>query len=156
MKIHFVFVGKTVFPEMQRGIDRYLKRLDHYVRVEVHVVRAERVGPKADEKMVLEKEGRRIVNLVSGRGVLIVWDEKGTALTSQEYAHVLQRLHHGGHDVWMILGGPLGLSHEVKRTAHHVFSLSAMTFPHDLARLMVAEQTYRALTILRGEPYHKS
>ncbi|MGQ9485817.1 MAG: 23S rRNA (pseudouridine(1915)-N(3))-methyltransferase RlmH [Desulfosoma sp.] len=156
MKIHFVFVGKTVFPEMQRGIDRYLERLGHYVRVEVHVVRPERVGPKADEKVVLEKEGRRIADLVSGRGVLIVWDEKGKALSSPEYANVLQRLYHGGHDVWMVLGGPLGLSQDVKRTAHHMFALSAMTFPHDLARLLVAEQTYRALTILRGEPYHKS
>lgn len=156
MKIHFVFVGKTVFPEMQRGIDRYLERLGHYVRVEVHVVRPERVGPKADEKVVLEKEGRRIADLVSGRGVLIVWDEKGTALTSHEFAHVLQRLCHGGQDVWMVLGGPLGLSQDVKQRAHHRLSLSAMTFPHDLARLLVAEQTYRALTILRGEPYHKS
>lgn len=156
MKIHFVFVGKTVFPEMQRGIDRYLERLGHYVRVEVHVVRPERVGPKADEKVVLEKEGRRIADLVSGRGVLIVWDEKGKALSSPEYANVIQHLHHGGHEVWMVLGGPLGLSQDVKRAAHHMFALSAMTFPHDLARLLVAEQTYRAMTILRGEPYQKS
>ncbi len=155
MRIHFVFVGKTVFPEMQRGIDRYLERIGHYVRCEVHVVRPERVNPKAHEKEVLEKEGRRIVETVAGRGVLIVWDEKGTGLTSVEYAGVLDRLQQAGQEVWMVLGGPLGLSDEVKKAAHHVFSLSPMTFPHDLARLLVAEQTYRALTILRGEPYHK-
>ncbi len=155
MRIHFVFVGKTVSPEMQRGIDRYLERIGHYVRCEVHVVRPERVNPKAHEKEVLEKEGRRIVETVAGRGVLIVWDEKGTGLTSVEYAGVLDRLQQAGQEVWMVLGGPLGLSDEVKKAAHHVFSLSPMTFPHDLARLLVAEQTYRALTILRGEPYHK-
>lgn len=155
MKIHFVFVGKTAFPEIQQGLDRYLERIGHYVRVEVHVVRAERLGPKAEDSRVREKEGRRIVDLVSGRGLLVVWDEKGASLSSEEYAAFLERATQDGHDLWMVVGGPLGLSHGVTGMAHHVFSLSAMTFPHDLARLMVAEQTYRALTILRGEPYHK-
>lgn len=155
MKIHFVFVGKTVFPEMQRAIDRYLERIGHYARVEVHVVRPERVAPKVDATAVVDKEADRILEVVSGRGVMIVWDEKGKVLSSMEYADFLNRMQTAGLDLWMILGGPMGLSRAVKEAAHHLFSLSPMTFPHDLARLMVAEQTYRAFSILRGEPYHK-
>ncbi|MEJ5366635.1 MAG: 23S rRNA (pseudouridine(1915)-N(3))-methyltransferase RlmH [Desulfosoma sp.] len=155
MKIHFVFVGKTAFPEIQRGLDRYLERIGHYIRVDVHVVRAERIGPKSDEAAVREREGRRIMDVVSGKGIVVVWDEKGSPLSSQDYAGFLNRMAGDGTDLWMVVGGPLGLSQAVRRTAHHTFSLSAMTFPHDLARLLVAEQTYRAFTILRGEPYHK-
>lgn len=155
MKIHFVFVGKTAFPEIQRGLDRYLERIGRYVRVEVHVVRAERIGPKSDEALVMEREGRRIVDVVSGKGILVVWDERGVPLSSEGYAAFLERSAKEGRDLWMVVGGPLGLSNGVRGMAHHVFSLSAMTFPHDLARLLVAEQTYRALSILRGEPYHR-
>lgn len=155
MKIHFVFVGKTAFPEIQRGIDRYLERIGHYARVDVHVVRPERIGAKGDKELIREKEGRRIVDLLSGKGILIAWDEKGTPISSEDYALFLERMANGGTDLWLVIGGPLGLSYGVKHLARHVFSISAMTFPHDLARLIVAEQTYRALTILRGEPYHK-
>ncbi|WP_448383834.1 23S rRNA (pseudouridine(1915)-N(3))-methyltransferase RlmH [Desulfosoma sp.] len=155
MKIHFVFVGKTAFAEIQRGLDRYLERIGHYVRVDVHVVRAERIGPKSDEAAVREREGRRITAMVSGKGTVVVWDERGTPLSSMDYAGFLKRVADDGTDLWMVVGGPLGVSDAVRNAAHHVFSLSAMTFPHDLARLLVAEQTYRALSILRGEPYHK-
>ena len=156
MKIHFVFVGKTAFSDIQRGLDRYLERIGHYVRVDVHVVRAERIGAKSDEAAVREREGRRITDVISGKSiVVVVWDEKGTPLSSIDYAGFLQRVARDGYDLWMVVGGPLGVSDAVRRAAHHVFSLSAMTFPHDVARLLVAEQTYRALSILRGEPYHK-
>lgn len=155
MKIHFVFVGKTAFPEIQRGLDRYLERIGHYVRVEVHVVRAERIGPKSDDDAVREREGRRIADVVSGKRIVVVWDERGKPLSSEDYASFLKRMADDGNDLWMVVGGPLGLSDAVRSTAHHVFALSAMTFPHELARLLVAEQTYRALTIVRGEPYHK-
>jgi 23S rRNA (pseudouridine1915-N3)-methyltransferase len=76
-------------------------------------------------------------------------------MDSPSFAALLGRIQESARDLWMVVGGPLGLSEEVRRKATHVLSLSRMTLPHDLARLVVAEQLYRAFTILRGEPYHK-
>jgi 23S rRNA (pseudouridine1915-N3)-methyltransferase len=155
MKIHLIFVGKTVFPEMEAGIQRYLDRLRHYASVEVHVVKPEKIGKRADEESVKVTEGQRILKLPAPQDVLIAWDERGRPLDSPSFAALLGRIQESARDLWMVVGGPLGLSEEVRQKANHILALSKMTLPHDLARLVVAEQLYRAFTILRGEPYHK-
>ncbi|SMC22467.1 23S rRNA (pseudouridine1915-N3)-methyltransferase [Desulfacinum hydrothermale DSM 13146] len=155
MKIHLIFVGKTVFPEMEDGIQRYLDRLQHYAPVQVHVVKPEKMGKKMDADRVKEKEGQKILHLPRPQDTLIAWDERGRQMTSGEFADLLSRMQLSSWDLWMAVGGPLGLSDEVRRKANHILSLSKMTLPHDLARLVIVEQLYRAFTILRGEPYHK-
>lgn len=157
MQIHLVFVGKTVFPDVETGIERYVSRLNHYLPTRIHYVKAEKIPPRGMESAVLEKECGRILKLIGGKNdQLIVWDRTGKHLDSLEFARVLERLSNGGTGaVWMIIGGPLGISRELRDRANLVLALSEMTFPHDLARLIVAEQLYRAFTIIRGEPYHK-
>ncbi|ABK17111.1 23S rRNA (pseudouridine(1915)-N(3))-methyltransferase RlmH [Syntrophobacter fumaroxidans] len=157
MQIHLVFVGKTVFPDVETGIERYVSRLNHYLPTRIHYVKAEKIPPRGMESAVLEKECERILKLIGGKSnQLIVWDRTGKHLDSLEFARVLERLSNGGTGaVWMIIGGPLGISRELRDRANLVLALSEMTFPHDLARLIVAEQLYRAFTIIRGEPYHK-
>lgn len=156
LHLHLVFIGKTTFPELDAGIQRYLERLRHYILADVHVVRAERLTAKINEDQVLEREADRVLRLVGRQDYLMVWDPRGQQMESPEFSRFLKRLIEGGiSEVWMVLGGPLGLSDKLREQAKCVMSFSKMTFPHDLSRLIVLEQLYRAFTILRGEPYHK-
>ncbi len=156
MKLHLLFVGKTSFPELEQAIERYLSRIRHYIPAEVHVVKPEKITAKAVPQKVMDKEGERILKTCDLRDTLVAWDAGGRSMSSEKFAEFWDRLFKQGRSgVWMIVGGPLGLSPRVLSRAQWTLSLSSMTFPHDLARLMLVEQTYRALTILRGEPYHK-
>jgi 23S rRNA (pseudouridine1915-N3)-methyltransferase len=156
LHLHLVFIGKTTFPELDAGIQRYLERLRHYVLADVHVVRAEKLTPKVQEEQVREREADRVVRLLGKQDYVIAWDSRGQQMESPELAMFLKKLIEGGiSNVWMIIGGPVGLSQKLREQAQTILSFSKMTFPHDLSRLIVLEQLYRAFTILRGEPYHK-
>lgn len=156
LHVHLVFVGKTGFPELDIGIQRYLERLRHYVLADVHVTRAEKLTPKIQEEQVREREADRVLRLLGKQSYVVIWDSRGRQMTSPEFALFLKKLIEGGiSEVWMIIGGPLGLSEKLRQQANAILSFSQMTFPHDLSRLIVLEQLYRAFTILRGEPYHK-
>jgi 23S rRNA (pseudouridine1915-N3)-methyltransferase len=156
MRLHFVFIGKTQFSEMDTGIRRYLERLQHYVSVSVHIIKAEKITAKGSEEFVRDREGERVLKLVGKNGHIILWDQNGQELESVQLANFMKGLLQNSlSDVWMIIGGPIGVSDELRRNANTVLSLSRLTFPHDLARLMLVEQLYRAFTILKGEPYHK-
>jgi 23S rRNA (pseudouridine1915-N3)-methyltransferase len=90
------------------------------------------------------------------KGCLVIWDQRGKEVDSVTFAKFLDDLRTNGvSEMWMVVGGPLGVSQTLLARADFVFSLSRMTLPHDLARLMVMEQLYRAFTILKGDPYHK-
>lgn len=156
MHLHLVFLGKTLFPEMETGIKRYLDRIRHYTPTDTHFLKAEKISQKVQEEAVKEKEGERVLRLIGTQDYLVAWDQQGRQLDSQRFAEFLGRLRNQGTShIWMVLGGPVGLSGKVLEKADSVLSLSKMTFPHDLARLIVVEQIYRAFTILKGEPYHK-
>lgn len=156
MQLHLIFVGKTSFSDVDTGICRYLDRLHHYIQTEVHLIKAEKISPRRIEDALREIEGQRILKLVGDADYLVVWDQRGQQLDSVEFARLLQRLRNEAiSKVWMVVGGPLGVSSNLLEGANSVLSLSKMTFPHDMARLMVVEQLYRAFSILKGEPYHK-
>jgi 23S rRNA (pseudouridine1915-N3)-methyltransferase len=156
MRLHLVFIGKTQLLEMETGIRRYLERLQHYISVNVHIIKAEKITAKGLEDAVRERESERVLKLTGGRGHLVLWDQAGRDLDSVQLAHFLKELvDRGQSEVWMIIGGPVGVSQELRERANTMLSLSRMTLPHDLARLVLAEQLYRAFTILKGEPYHK-
>jgi 23S rRNA (pseudouridine1915-N3)-methyltransferase len=156
MRLHLVFTGKTAFPEVQAGIDRYLDRLRFYVPTQIHLLKAEKITPKGSEEAIKEREAERILKLLEKKNFLVIWDQHGKDMDSVTFARFLGDLRNsGGIEVWMIVGGPLGFSQKLLAHADIVLSLSKMTLPHDLARLMIMEQLYRAFTILKGEPYHK-
>jgi len=156
MRIHLLFVGKTAFSDMDSAIGRYLKRIGHYYPVETRTIRAEKITAAAGDKLTRERESERILKTTGGRGHLIVWDQRGRELDSLGLSKLMDKLIAGSTpDIWMVVGGPVGVSAELLKNAHDVLSLSRMTFPHDLARLMVVEQLYRAFTIIKGEPYNK-
>jgi 23S rRNA (pseudouridine1915-N3)-methyltransferase len=156
VRLHLVFVGKTGLEELDVAIHRYVKRLQHYVPIEIHLVREEKISKSVPERLVQERESDRILDVVRDRGVLLVWDRLGRELDSEDLAAILQGLQNQGvGHVWVIVGGALGVSERLLTRANQVLALSRLTFPHDIARLLVVEQLYRAFTITRGEPYHK-
>jgi 23S rRNA (pseudouridine1915-N3)-methyltransferase len=156
MRLHLVFIGRTAFADLESGINRYLDRLRFYIPAQIHVLKAERVPPRGAEHPIKEREAERVLRLVEKKGCLLIWDQQGKETDSLSFARFLEDLRNGGtSEIWMVVGGPLGVSQRLLARADFVLSLSRMTFPHDLARLMVVEQVYRAFTILKGEAYHK-
>ena len=156
MQLHLVFLGKTAFPEMEVGVNRYLDRLRFYIPAKIHVVKTEKISPKDGEEKGKEKEADRVLKLLGKRDCLVVWDQRGRGTDSPGFARLLDAFRNNGvSELWMVIGGPFGVSQRLLERADCVLSLSKMTFPHDLVRLMVMEQVYRAFTILKGEPYHK-
>ncbi len=156
MRIHLVFVGKTAFGDIESAIGRYVERLGHYCPVETHYIRAEKITAAVGDELVRERESERILRLAGRRGRLIVLDQRGRGLDSPGLSKLIEKLMASAiSDLWMAVGGPVGVSPRLLESAHDVLSLSKMTFPHDLARLMLVEQLYRALTIMKGEPYNK-
>lgn len=156
MRINLVFVGKTGFGDLESAIGRYVERLGHYCPVRVHYVKAEKIIPGMSDDAVRSREGERIAKLPTPRGHFAVLDQRGRELDSPGLAGFIRKIMESGvSDFWVAVGGPVGLSGELVKSANSAISLSKMTFAHDLARLVLVEQLYRAFTILRGEPYHK-
>lgn len=152
MKLSFLSVGKDRSGLFSPGVDEYAKRLGYGAKVQLlELPESRRSGAQAKEE-----EGRALLGRLSPRDALVALDERGKALSSIEFARWLQRQQDGGRDVAFVIGGDEGLSEEVRDKAALVLSLSAMTMPHRLARLVLLEQVYRAFTIIRGEPYHKA
>lgn len=151
MKLTFLSVGKDRSGLFAPGVEEYRGRLAHWATVEL----AELPASRASGARAREEEGQALLRRLKGREVLVALDERGQALSSVELATWLGRQREAARDVAFAVGGDEGLSDEVRARAALVLSLSRMTLPHRLARLVLAEQVYRAFSILHGEPYHK-
>ncbi|HOT03034.1 MAG TPA: 23S rRNA (pseudouridine(1915)-N(3))-methyltransferase RlmH [Methanolinea sp.] len=159
MQVRIVGVGKVRERYLQEGIREYLARIRPYFRVEVIDVRDEKVPSESthgENALILEREGERLLSAAQGSGVIILLDIAGEPWSSIDLAERIRAWVMGGHStVSFLIGGPLGVSEEVRSEAHHTVSLSRMTFPHQMVRLILLEQIYRAARIQHGDPYHK-
>ncbi len=153
MKIRIVSVGKDRSGLFEPGVREYASRLEHYCRLEL--VELSEAPKSRGIGQAIEEEGGRILGKLKPGECCVALDERGKALTSEALADWLGRQQNAGRDVAFCVGGANGLSAAVKQRADLMLSLSALTLPHRLARLIIAEQLYRAFTILRGEPYHR-
>ena len=125
-------------------------------RIEVHYVKAEKITGAVEDKAVRERESERIRKIVGPRGHLVVCDQGGRELDSVGLSKLMENLIASAvSDLWVAVGGPVGVSPQLLTSARLVLSLSKMTLPHDLARLVLVEQLYRAFTIIKGEPYNR-
>lgn len=146
MKMTLVAVGKLKEKFLIDGVAEYLKRLKPFVKFEIREV--------AEQKTV-EEEGKKMLSQVPKENFLIVLDVAGDFLTSEDFAKKIADLNlRGVSDITFLIGGAFGLSSEVKNAADFRLSFSKMTFTHQMARLILVEQIYRAFKINRGEPYH--
>lgn len=159
MEIRIISVGKIREKHFRTGIDEYLKRIRTYMRVTLVEGLEERISPRARENEQQEarrKEGERILALVKDNEIIVVFDLHGQGMTSEKLAQLVQGCRLTGKSrLNLVIGGATGLAEEVKNRAHHLVSLSLLTFPHQMATLIVAEQVYRALTMVNSHPYHK-
>ncbi len=158
MKLRVISVGRSRSDPISRAVDDYAERLSHYVFVEQIVVKEEPEGSKTPKAQILGAEAGRIQKAVPPKSCVVALDERGTPWSSQQLAEQLGRWMGDGRAQWVVLviGGPSGLSPSLLKGANHQWSLSQLTLPHRLARLVVFEQLYRACTILRGERYHRA
>nr|WP_225650336.1 23S rRNA (pseudouridine(1915)-N(3))-methyltransferase RlmH [Mesobacillus subterraneus] len=159
VNISIVTVGKLKEKYLKQGIEEYLKRLGSYAKVEVIEVPDEKAPEElSDTEMiqVKQKEGERILAKIGQDTFVIALAINGKLKSSEELADTLDKLAtYGKSKVAFVIGGSLGLSDEVLKRADEQLSFSKMTFPHQLMRLILVEQIYRAYRINRGEPYHK-
>jgi 23S rRNA (pseudouridine1915-N3)-methyltransferase len=159
VNISIVTVGKLKEKYLNLGIDEYLKRLSAYAKVEMIEVADEKAPEELSELemvQVKKKEGERILAKVSQDTYVIALAIQGKLQSSEELADSLDKLAtYGKSKIAFIIGGSLGLSEEVLKRSNEQLSFSRMTFPHQLMRLILVEQVYRAYRINRGEPYHK-
>ena len=159
MKYRLISVGKIQEPFYAAGINEYLKRLKPYVKIDMIMGLEEKTHPKASQKdleKVVLKEGERILNLIGENQLVVLLDIQGKPLDSVYWAEQITKWNNSGTSVVnLIVGGSYGVSAQVKQRADYIFSFSQMTFPHQMAVLILVEQIYRGFKIILKEPYHK-
>lgn len=156
MKVTLLVVGKTTDPHIVALIDDYKRRLTHYLPFEMVVIPELKNAKNLTEEQQKQQEGELILKAV-GKGAtahVVLLDEHGCEYRSVAFADYLQKRMSAGQDIIFVVGGPYGFSPEVYARANAKISLSQMTFSHQMVRLFFIEQIYRAMTILRSEPYH--
>jgi 23S rRNA (pseudouridine1915-N3)-methyltransferase len=151
LAIHFVWVGKKNEGEYAQGVERYLARIRAWARIEVHVIRPEKErSPEA-----ARREGGRILKALGEDSRVVVLAPEGKMKTSTEFSRMLAaHRDRNPHPIAFVVGGASGLSGEVLSRADELLSLSPLTFPHQIARLLLVEQVYRALSMSAGLRYH--
>ncbi len=159
MNITVICIGKLKEEYWRNASDEYMKRLSGYCSpriVELKESRLPQNAGSADEEHVKEAEGQEILSKISPDRYVITLEIRGEKTSSEQFAAKLRNLALGGvSDIVFVIGGSLGLSEAVSRRADMKLSFSDMTFPHQMMRVILLEQIYRAFKIIRGEPYHK-
>ncbi len=155
MKITLTVIGKTEVGFVRQGIEEYMKRLQHYVQFNIQYVGDVNGTRNMSEAQQKTAEGKALLATLEASDYVVLLDEHGSERTSVDFSQWLQRrMAGGGKRLVFVVGGPYGFSPEVHQRSNEKISLSKMTFPHELVRLIFVEQLYRAFTILRHEPYH--
>ncbi len=155
MKFCLLVVGKTASSFMSKGIEEYKSRVNRYVGFDIISISDLKSTRGLTEMQQKEKEGEMLLASLTPSDTVILLDEKGREYTSREFADFqASMMNRGVKRLVYVIGGPYGFSQKVYDRADGKISLSRMTFSHEMARLFFCEQLYRAMTILRGEPYH--
>lgn len=154
MKITLLVVGKTTDKRLVELIDEYQQRLRHYIGFELVVIPELKNAKSLTQAQQKQAEGELILARATASTDMILLDEHGREYRSVEFADYLQKKMSAGRDILFVVGGPYGFSEAVYGRAAGKISLSQMTFSHQMIRLLFVEQIYRAMTILKGEPYH--
>ncbi|GMU04455.1 MULTISPECIES: 23S rRNA (pseudouridine(1915)-N(3))-methyltransferase RlmH [Corallococcus] len=154
MKVRLLSIGKDRSGLFEPAVQEYARRLEHYTRFEL-IEMNEASGRKLKPGEAKSAEAAAILGKRKPQDWIVALDERGTLLDSVELSRYVAKAQTGSKDLLFVIGGDEGLDDSVRGAAHQVMSLSRMTLPHRLARVVLIEQLYRAFTILKGEPYHK-
>lgn len=155
MKLHLLVVGRTVDAHLNALINDYVARIKHYIPFELEVIPELKNTKSLTNAQQKEREGQLILKSLKEGDWLVLLDEGGKEFRSVELADYFHRRQSSvAKRMVMVIGGPYGFSESVYAIAKEKLSLSKLTFSHQMVRLFLTEQIYRAMTILRGEPYH--
>jgi 23S rRNA (pseudouridine1915-N3)-methyltransferase len=154
MRIHFIWIGKTKDRNCAALIKEYLERIRRFGSIDLSELKE--AGAGTDEKRVIELESEKLISSLELHDFVILLDEEGRQYSSTELAELInQKQQSGIKHLSFVIGGFAGVNKKVKERADLKLALSRMTFTHEMARVILAEQVYRALTLLGGFPYHK-
>ena len=155
MKISLWSIGKAHEAYVKPGVDEFSSRLDRYFNTEWKIIAPPKVAASMNEEQLKKAEAVIILNMLSKEDYLVILDERGKMLDSIQLAEMIQgRGNESVKNIVFLIGGAYGVDTTLMQRAQFKWSLSALTFPHQLVRLILAEQLYRACTILRNEKYH--
>jgi len=155
MKLQFWSLGKTHEPYIKPGVDAFTQRISNYYPVDWNIIPTPKNAGVLSESDLKKKEAAIILNALSKDDYLVALDERGKAITSEQLASFIQvKANESTRQIIFLIGGAYGLHETVLARAGYKWSLSLLTFPHQLVRLILAEQVYRACTIIRNEKYH--
>lgn len=156
MKIRLIQVGKTDDSWLREGINTYEKRITHYIPFSTVTIPSPKFQKQTAISQMKKKEAELILGQLGPRDQVILLDEKGKEFRSVEFARILQQQvdNPGIPELVFIIGGPFGFDEQIYQRANSLMSLSKMTFSHQMIRLLFTEQLYRAMSILKAEPYH--
>lgn len=155
MRIRLIAVGTKMPDWVNEGFEEYRKRLNQDVTLELVEIPAGKRGKNADMARITEKEGELMLAAVQPQDYVITLDVRGQRLSTEKLAQQLEKRLQQGNHVALLVGGPEGLAPECHSKARESWSLSDLTLPHPLVRVLIAEQLYRAWSILKGHPYHR-
>lgn len=157
MKILMMSLGKPHEPYVKMGVEDFTNRIAHYFPVDWHIIPPPKNAGSLPESELKRKEGELILNWLKKDDCLVTLEERGRMIQSEALAKLLQqKANNSTRQLVFLIGGAFGLDEEVMKRADFSWSLSPLVFPHQLVRLIIAEQLYRACTILRNEKYHHS
>jgi 23S rRNA (pseudouridine1915-N3)-methyltransferase len=155
VKISIICMGRTRERFIQDGIEKYLRYLKPYAPTELNVLREEKVEDLRDAPRIRKLEAAKIKKAISPNAYVVALDERGREFTSHEFAAFMDKaLEKGTREMSFVLGGAMGLDESVTGKADTVLALSRWTLTHEMARLVLLEQLYRAFTIIKGKTYH--
>lgn len=155
MKIRIVAIGRTNKGFVNEGFEEYLNRLKRYIKIEFVVIHDVKNSKNLSPELLMAKEEELIISFLGDSTEFILLDENGAEYTSVEFSQFLQsKMISGAKELTFLIGGAFGVSEKVKKRAVSKIALSKFTFSHQMVRMILAEQIYRAMTILKGEPYH--
>lgn len=157
MELRLIVVGKTNTDYILRGIDEYIGRLRRYVTFRLETLPDIKTSKKTTSEIQKREEGKSILSRISVSDIVVLLDERGREYTSESFSDFLQKqMLTGLKRLTFVIGGAYGFSEDVYNRADQLLSLSKMTFNHEMVRMFFVEQLYRAMTILKGDPYHHS
>lgn len=155
MKFQFINIGRPHDEALKKAIDDFTRRVNNYYSAEWLIIPPVKNAAALPEAELKKQEAKIILNKIKNDDFLMLLDETGKQLTSVELSNFIeQKINAGARTIVFLIGGAFGVSNEIKQRADFIWSLSKLVFPHGLVRLILAEQVYRACTILRNEKYH--
>lgn len=155
MRIYLIAVGSRLDAWVSQGYEEFAKRLPHDCALQLIEIPALKRGKNADIERITREEGRKVLAAIPKGARVVALDVKGPQFSTEELANKLDSWLQGGQDVALLVGGPEGLAGDCLARAEEKWSLSKLTLPHPLVRIVVAEQIYRAWSVLHHHPYHR-